>query len=129
MAPLERVWECWTNPEHITEWNAASDDWHTPQATNDLREGGTFTSRMEAKDGSVGFDFTGTYTSVIPHKKIAYVMEDGRTVEVDFEDLGGGEVTVRETFQAEQENPLDMQKQGWQAILDRFKGYVEANNG
>ena len=124
-APIDQVWMAWTEPEHIMRWNNASDDWHTPRATNDLREGGTFTCRMEAKDGSTGFDFGGTYTNVTPHALIAYVMDDGRTVSVTFE--AKGEAThVTETFEAEQENPLEMQRQGWQAILDNFKKYTES---
>lgn len=124
-APLETVWDCWTKPEHITHWNAASDDWHAPHATNDLREGGTFTCRMEAKDGSVGFDFGGTYSKVIEHEHIAYKMDDDRTVEITFAEKNGG-THVIETFQAETENSVEMQKEGWQAILDNFKRYTEA---
>lgn len=122
--PVDKVWEYWTTPEHIIQWNNASDDWHTPKATNDLKVGGTFLSRMEAKDGSFGFDFSGKYTNVIPNKAIDYVMEDGRTVAIRFEsDEAGTEIT--ETFDAEKENSLEMQEQGWQAILDNFKKYVE----
>lgn len=123
-APLEKVWDYWTRPEHIVEWNAASDDWHTPRAENDLRTGGAFMSRMEAKDGSAGFDFGGTYTDVVPQKHIAYTMEDGRTVEVLFQ-LEGEGVKIIETFDAEDVNPIEMQQGGWQAILDRFQRYVE----
>jgi uncharacterized protein YndB with AHSA1/START domain len=126
-APIERVWECWTEPVHITKWNQASEDWHTPRATNDLREGEKFTARMEAKDGSMGFDFGGTYTKVIPQKHIAYTMDgDGRTVTVDFEERGDS-VYITETFDAENENPIDMQRDGWQAILNNFKKYAEAH--
>lgn len=125
-APIEKVWRYWTEPEHITQWNAASDDWHSPRVENDLRVGGRFTARMEAKDGSSGFDFGGTYTEVIPHERIAYVMNgaDERTVEVLFQAEGDG-VKVTQTFDAEEENSLEMQKNGWQAIMDRFKQYVE----
>jgi uncharacterized protein YndB with AHSA1/START domain len=125
-APIEKVWRYWTEPEHITQWNAASDDWHSPRAENDLRVGGRFTARMEARDGSSGFDFGGTYTEVVPHERIAYVMggEDGRKVEILFQAEGDG-VKVTETFDAEEENSLEMQKNGWQAIMDRFKKYVE----
>lgn len=124
-APIGTVWDCWVQPEHIVQWNAASPDWHTPRATMDLRDGGEFTCRMEAKDGSAGFDFRGTFTSVVPGKKIAYTIEDGRTVSVIFEDLGG-KTRVTETFEAENENPVEMQQQGWQAILDNFKKHAEA---
>jgi uncharacterized protein YndB with AHSA1/START domain len=123
-APVEKVWEYWTEPNHITKWNAASDDWHTPFAENDLKIGGKFLSRMEAKDGSFGFDFGGTYDEVKTNEVIAYSMEDGRTVSITFK--GHGNVTeIVETFDPDTENPVDMQRQGWQAILDRFKNYVE----
>ena len=123
-APLDLVWKCYTEPEHVMRWNAASDDWHTPQAKNDLRPDGTFVYRMEAKDGSVGFDFGGTYTAVEQHERIAYVMDDGRKVEVHFVQNGPmTNVTVR--FDPEQINARDMQQKGWQAILDNFKRYVE----
>lgn len=125
-APIEKVWECWSAPEHITKWNSASDDWHTPSATNDLRTGGTFTARMEAKDGSFGFDFGGTYDEVKIHELIAYTMGDDRQVTVHFTG-NGNETKVVEIFDAESENPVDMQRDGWQAILDNFKKYVEAN--
>ncbi len=125
-APLSKVWQLWTAPEHIMQWNNASPDWHTPRATNDLRTGGSFMSRMEAKDGSAGFDFGGTYSEVIDGKKIAYAMDDGRKVEVLF-DENGGATTVTETFDAETENSPEMQKAGWQSILDNFKSYVEAH--
>jgi uncharacterized protein YndB with AHSA1/START domain len=124
-APIETVWNCWTEPEHIMKWNSASDDWHTPSATNDLREGGSFTSRMEAKDGSMGFDFGGTYTKVIDHKEIAYTMGDGRTVSIAF-DGHDGHTHITETFDPESENSAEMQKAGWQSILDNFKQYAEA---
>ncbi len=123
-APVEKVWEYWTEPNHITKWNAASDDWHTPFAENDLRLGGKFLSRMEAKDGSFGFDFAGTYDEVKTNEVIAYSMEDGRTVSITFK-ANGDKTEIVETFDPESENPVDMQRQGWQAILDRFKNYVE----
>lgn len=123
---LETVWKAWNTPEDITQWNAASDDWHTTESTVDLREGGRFSSRMEAKDGSVGFDFEGTYTRILPHELIEFSMSDGRKVELRFTETAAG-VHVRETFEAESENEPDVQRQGWQAILDRFAGYVEAN--
>ncbi len=125
-APVEKVWKLWSTPEDIKKWNSASDDWHTPKAENDLRTGGTFSSRMEAKDGSFGFDFGGVYDEVIEHKIIAYTMGDGRTVKVTFAGKGG-ETTVTEVFDAENQNPVEMQKGGWQAILDNFKKYAEAN--
>lgn len=124
-APLARVWDAWNSPADIRQWNSAQDDWHTTKSEVDLREGGTFRSRMEAKDGSEGFDFEGTYTRVVPHKAIAYRMSDGREVEVEFSERDGG-VLVKETFDAETENPPEMQRTGWQAILDNFARYVEA---
>jgi uncharacterized protein YndB with AHSA1/START domain len=123
---VEKVWDIFTKPEHITKWNHASEDWHCPRAENDLRAGGRFTSRMEAKDGSEGFDFTGVYDEVVPRKKIAYTMDDGRKAQVMFEEMGNS-TAVTTTFDPENENPLEMQKAGWQAILDTFKTYTEAN--
>ena len=125
-APIEKVWNYWTSPEHITQWNAASDDWHTPKATNDLTVGGRFTSRMEAKDGSFGFDFGGTYTEVSTHKKIAYTLDADRTVSITFTPTATG-VKVVESFEAETQNSEELQRAGWQAILDNFKKYTEAN--
>ncbi|HMW33621.1 MAG TPA: SRPBCC family protein [bacterium] len=124
-ASLEKVWSVWTSPEHIVKWNAASDDWHTTKAENDLRVGGRFLSRMEAKDGSFGFDFTGSYDEVVQYELIAYTMEDGRKVRVHFSQSGNSTKIVS-VFDAEQENPVDMQKNGWQAILDNFAKYVVA---
>ena len=124
-APLDRVWEAWNTPADIERWNTAQDDWHTTRSAVDLREGGKFSSRMEAKDGSVGFDFEGTYTRVVPGRSLAYRMSDGREVEVEFVEGPGG-VTVRETFDAETENAPELQRQGWQAILDSFGRHVEA---
>jgi uncharacterized protein YndB with AHSA1/START domain len=125
-APAEKVWELWTSPEHITKWNAASDDWHTPRAENDLRVGGRFLSRMEAKDGSFGFDFTGTYDEVEPLKRIAYTMEDGRRAIIDFNE-SQGVIEIITVFDAETQNSIDMQRAGWQAILDNFKRYAESH--
>lgn len=123
-APVAKVWELWTSPEHIVHWNNASDDWHTPKTENDLRVGGGFVSSMAAKDGSVSFDFAGTYTEVEEHKKIAYELGDGRKVSIVFTEEG--DVTkVTETFDAEKTNAAEMQQQGWQAILDNFKKYTE----
>lgn len=125
-APVEKVWECWTNPEHITKWNFASDDWHSPSAENDLRVGGKFSSRMEAKDGSFGFDFAGVYDEVENHKLIAYSLGDERKVRVTF-DGNGASTKVVETFDAEDTNSVEMQRNGWQAILDNFRKYAESN--
>jgi len=124
-ADLAAVWNAWNTPADIIKWNAASDDWHTTGSTVDLREGGTFSARMEAKDGSAGFDFEGTYTRVVPQKALDYRLSDGREVQVEFTDQPGG-VLVRETFDAETENPPEMQRAGWQAILDNFKRCVES---
>ncbi|MGN6531704.1 MAG: SRPBCC family protein [Ginsengibacter sp.] len=125
-APIEKVWDLWTNPKHIVNWSYASADWHTPTAENDLRKGGKFSSRMEAKDGSMGFDFGGIYDEVIQHKYIEYTLGDGRKVKINFN--GEGDKTdITESFEAESTNPLEMQKGGWQAILDNFKKYVELN--
>jgi uncharacterized protein YndB with AHSA1/START domain len=123
-APIARIWEAWNNPADIVQWNAAQDDWHTTRSTVDLREGGSFSARMEARDGSMGFDFEGTYTRVVPEERIEYRMSDGREVSVEFLQQPGG-VLVRETFDAETENPAEMQRAGWQAILDNFRRHVE----
>jgi uncharacterized protein YndB with AHSA1/START domain len=121
-APIERVWQAWTTPEDIIQWNAASDDWHTTAATVDLRVGGTFSSRMEAKDGSMGFDFAGTYTNVIPHELIESLLDD-RELRVEFISGPAG-ITVRETFDADGGHSAELQRAGWQAILDRFALHV-----
>jgi uncharacterized protein YndB with AHSA1/START domain len=123
-ADLNKVWDAWNNPADIKQWNTAQDDWHTPWSSVDLREGGKFLSRMEAKDGSAGFDFEGTYTRVVPRKTIGYRMSDGREVTVEFEERTGG-VLVKETFDAETENLPELQRTGWQAILNNFGRYVE----
>lgn len=125
-ADSQKVWDYWTAPEHITKWNFASDDWHCPNADNDLRVGGKYRARMEAKDGSSGFDFEAVYDKVIDQKIIAYTMTDGRQAITNFENLGD-QTKVTTTFDAETENPIDMQKDGWQAILHNFKKYVERN--
>lgn len=122
-ADLAKVWSAWNNPEDIKRWNAASDDWHTTASTVDLREGGRFSARMEAKDGAEGFDFEGTYTRVVPRQLIEYRMSDGRQVQVEFSQRGH-EVLVRQTFDAESENTPEVQRAGWQAILDNFAGHV-----
>ena len=124
-APLNKVWDTWNSPEDIKQWNAAQDDWHTTRSTVDLRKGGKFMARMEAKDGSAGFDFEGTFTRVVPKKAIDYRMSDGREVKVEFVERRG-EVLVKETFDAETENTPELQRHGWQAILDNFGRHVEA---
>ncbi len=123
-APVEKVWRLWTEPQHIMKWNNASDDWHTPAATNDLRTGGSFSATMAAKDGSMSFEFGGTYTEVAENQLIAYVMGDGRKARVTFKS-SGGKTEVVETFDPETMNPREMQQAGWQAILDNFKRYAE----
>ncbi len=122
--PIELVWATWTNPEDIKQWNSPSDDWHTTAATVDLCAGGTFSSRMEAKDGSTGFDFAGTYTRILEHELIESTFDD-RTLRVEFL-VHDGQVTVRETFDAETTHSEEQQRQGWQAILDRFAKHVQA---
>jgi uncharacterized protein YndB with AHSA1/START domain len=124
-APVEKVFDIWTNPEHIVNWNSASDDWHTPSAENDLRKGGKFSSQMEAKDGSVGFDFGGIYDEVIQNEYIEYTLGDGRKVKINFTPKGE-QTQITENFEAEITNPLEIQKSGWQAILNNFKKYTEA---
>lgn len=126
-APIEQVWQAYTTPADIMAWNSASDDWHTTAATVDLRVGGTFSSRMEAKDGSMGFDFAGTYTAITPHELITYSFGD-RTARVEFRQDRTG-VLVRVTFDAESEHPIEQQREGWQAILSHFKRHVEAKRG
>jgi uncharacterized protein YndB with AHSA1/START domain len=122
--PVEKVWECWTAPKHITKWNNASDDWHTPFAENDLRAGGKFLSRMEAKDGSFGFDFIGIYDEVKLYEVIAYTIGDGRKVKITFAGRDN-KTEISETFEAENTYSIEQQQQGWQAILDNFKKYTE----
>jgi len=125
-ASVEKVWKYWSGPEHITKWCNASDDWHTPRAENDLRVGGKFQSRMEARDGSMGFDFGGVYDEVKTNELISYTMDDTRKVKIRFTS-NGNETKVIESFEAEDANPIELQRGGWQAILDNFKKYVEAN--
>ena len=125
-APIGKVWTYWTNPKHIVNWSHASEDWHTPFAENDLRVGGNFKSRMEAKDVSFGFDFGGTYDEVERHRRIAYTMSDDRSVQTDFYESDGS-IEIIQTFDPETQNPVEMQRDGWQAILDNFRKYVESN--
>lgn len=123
--PVEKAWECWTEPRHITKWNFATEDWKCPSAKNDLRVGGQFSSRMEAEDGSMGFDFSGVYTNVEASKNIEYRIDDGRLVSIVFHDLGG-QTRIVETFEAENKYPVEMQQAGWQAIMDNYKKHVES---
>jgi uncharacterized protein YndB with AHSA1/START domain len=125
-ADVKKVWSCWTEPEHITKWCQASDDWHAPHAENDLRVNGNFKTTMAAKDGSMSFDFGGVYTKVETNQAIDYTIGDGRKVDVTFTPLGN-QTRVVERFEAESSNPVEMQRGGWQAILDNFKKYTEAN--
>lgn len=124
---LDTVWLAWNNPEDIKQWCAASEDWHTTESTVDLREGGIFFSRMEAKDGSMGFDFGGTFSKVIEKQLIEYSMEDGRSVVIEFSLVENG-VKIAETFDAESQNLEEQQRQGWQSILNNFVKHVESKN-
>ena len=124
-APKSLVWSAYNDPAHVVNWNAASDDWFCPQAANELREGGRFNYRMEARDGSFGFDFTGTYVKVYTGESLRYRLDDNRNVGVDFVDHGD-QVRLVVRFEPEKENALDLQREGWQAILDRFKVYAES---
>ena len=124
-APIDEVWERFTDPAQIMEWNAASPDWHTVSAENDLQTGGEFSSRMEAKDGSAGFDFYGTYDDVVRNESIAYTLGDGRTVDITFTEVSDEVTTVVEVVEPEAQNHVDMQQVGWQSILNNFKRYVE----
>jgi len=125
-ASIDKVWEFWTQPEHIKNWSFASAEWHTPYAENDLREGGKFKSTMAAKDGSMSFDLGGEYTLVEKNKAIEYVLEDGRKVEITFTETPDG-VEITQSFDPETQNSDEMQQGGWNAILDNFKSYVEQN--
>lgn len=125
-APIDKVWSYWTEPSHITKWNFAVSEWHCPKATNELKVGGKYKARMEAKDGSFGFDFEAIYDDVIHQKTLSYTMSDGRRATTHFESFGNNtKVTTR--FDAENQNPIDMQKNGWQSILNNFKKYAEEN--
>lgn len=124
-ADINNVWDCYTKPEHITKWNFATDDWCCPSAENDLTVGGKYKARMEAKDGSFGFDFEAIYNNIVAYKSMTYTMPNGRRVQTDFE-AHGNTTTVTTVFDAETENPVEMQQAGWQAILNNFKNYAEA---
>lgn len=123
-ASLENIWKSWTDPQHIVKWNFAADDWHAPAATNELIVGGKFAYTMAAKDGSFSFDFSGKFTELTPLKSISYLLDDGRKVDISFE-IYESQVMVIESFEAETENPEDLQRSGWQAILNNFKKYTE----
>lgn len=123
-APIEKVWGCFTEPKHVTKWNFAHESWECPSAQNDLQIGGKFTYNMAAKDGSFAFDFGGIYDEIILHKVISNILDDGRKMRVTFT-VNGNEVLVSESFEAEKANPVEMQRAGWQAILDNFKNYTE----
>lgn len=124
LASLSSVWEKWNQAQHVMHWNYASDDWHSPHAENDFREGGTFRYRMEAKDGSFGFDFSGTYSKIVANSLVGSVLDDGRRIEVHFRKTDTG-TEIIEYFEAEDTNPIELQKLGWQAILNNFKAYAE----
>lgn len=124
-APIQKTWDCWTKPEHIIHWNYASVDWHSPRAENDLRVGGCFNTRMEAKDGSIGFDFEGIYDEVKENELIKYSLADGREVTIQFVEMDNN-TKVIESFHSETENTIELQQTGWQAILDNFKKYTES---
>jgi uncharacterized protein YndB with AHSA1/START domain len=126
-APKDAVWKLWTTPEDIVRWNNASSDWHTPKAKTDFRAGGKFLYRMEAKDGSFGFDFAGVFDNIRPQEYIAYTIGDGRKVVINFA-RHGHETKIVETFEAESQNPIEVQRDGWQAILDNFKHYTESQS-
>lgn len=123
--PVEKVWDCWTKPEHIVKWNTASEDWHTPWAKTDLKAGGSFIWRMEAKDGSIGFDFIGIFDTIQPNEYLEYTLGDGRKVKVDFITECNNTKLI-ESFEAEAENSIELQKGGWQSILNNFKKYTES---
>ncbi len=125
-ADNKKAWNYYTQPQYITKWNFATDDWQCPTASNDLRVGGKYTARMEAKDGSFGFDFEAVYNEIVEGKKFIYTMQDGRQVTVNFKN-SGDKTKVTVTFDAETENPIDLQRNGWQAILDNYKKYTESN--
>ena len=125
--PLKNVWDFYTQPEHIVHWNFAHESWACPNAESDLKTGGTFLYRMEAKDGSFWFDFSGTYTAIKPFERIAYTMDDGRQVTIHFNEIAQDTIRVTQIFEPESQNPIEPQQQGWQAILNNFKQYTETN--
>ena len=127
LAPVEKVWDYFNDPKHITKWNFAHESWFCPSSENDLKPGGKFNNRMEAKDGSFGFDFIGIYDEVIPNERIKYHIEDGRNVEVVFEKIDGNTTKVTEIFDPEKQNSVEMQREGWYSILNNFHKYVENN--
>lgn len=127
LASVEKVWDYFNTPKYITKWNFAHESWHCPKSENDLKVGGKFNNRMEAKDGSFGFDFIGTYDEVIPNERIKYHIEDGREVEVIFEKIDENTTKVTEIFDPEKQNSVEMQREGWYAILNNFHKYVENN--
>ncbi|MBU2018168.1 MAG: SRPBCC domain-containing protein [Bacteroidetes bacterium] len=124
-APIELVWSVYTDPKHIVKWNTASTEWHTPKAVNNLVEGGSFCYRMESKDGKIGFDLEGKYSTIEKAEELQYTLSDGRQVKVTFSPTTESRILVVQTFEAENENPMELQAQGWQAILDNFKTYCE----
>lgn len=126
-APVEKVYNVWTSPADIVKWSTPSPEWHTPRAEHDLSEGGKFNYRMEAKDGSFGFDFGGVFDTLKKNELIEYTIGDGRKVEIHFNKKGANETHIVQTFEAEGQNPIEMQRAGWQAILDSFKNYTESN--
>ena len=125
-APIDEVWELFNDPEQIMQWNTASPDWHTVSSENDLQIGGEFSARMEAKDGSAGFDFAGVYDDVVRNESIAYTLGDGRTVDITFTEVSDNVTKIVEVVEPESQNPIEMQQAGWQSILDNFKRYTEA---
>lgn len=127
LVPVTKVWEYYNRPEHIVQWNFANETWHCPVAENDMRPGGRLKTRMEARDGSFGFDFEGTYDEIIPNRKIRYHLEDGRKVEILFHEIDAAATKVEITFDPEKQNPVEMQREGWYAILNNFHKYAENN--
>lgn len=127
LAPVEKVWKYYNDPEHIVKWNFAHESWECPSSENDLRVGGKFNNRMEAKDGSFGFDFVGIYDEIIEHQLIKYHIEDGRNVEIVLEEIDKNTTKVKITFDPETQNSVEMQREGWYAILNNFHKYVENN--
>ena len=125
LRPVQKVWEFFTKPEHITQWNFANDEWKCPSAKSDLREGGRFNYRMETKDGSFGFDYAGVFEEIIPEQKLSYHLDDGRKVEVFFASIDNSTTEITEIFEPETSNPVEMQRDGWDKILHNFEKYAE----